>query len=355
MTGYSLQNGYYNWYDCTMMDFSEDNTTFLMITMRTSLSRTLVILLLLPFVLHSGWLFAEFEVKTNPQTGHWLILENDKPVVQYYYKTVPLPKGYWEKLTHGQEYAVPRSDYIHPLFDLDGKSVTCDWAMDHAHHRGIYWAWPEVGYQGELADLHALQKVFARPNGKIGVFEENDTMTLRAENFWKWDDEKPIVHETTAIAVHPLDKDGRKIDLEFRFLGLVEEVTLARRGTEHYGGLNIRMAPLDAFQSGAFCEENTNSAKPAAWVFGTWNDTASGKKMELTVFEKADNPDYPGEYIQYPDIQWFQTTFPKKGTRYSLKQGETLVLRFQLWLHEATFDDAAKKDAWKTYQASPSQ
>jgi hypothetical protein len=293
-----------------------------------------------------GLSHAQFSVHVNSDTDQWLIKENDTPVVQYNYGTVPLPEGYLEKLAHGQIYAVPRSDYIHPLFGLDGKPVTLDWAMDHAHHRGIYWAWPEVGYKGELADLHALQNVFARPNGKIAFTNVDGSLILEAESIWKWKDEEPIVHETTVITVHPLGIDGRKIDLEFRFCGLVDEVTLARRGTEHYGGLNIRMAPLDAFQSAAYHEEGDQTA---AWSFGTWNDTA-GKKMELTVFEKTSNPDYPGDYIEYPEIQWFQTTFPKKGTRYSLKKDETLVLRFQFWLHEATFDDAAKKEAWKKYQ-----
>jgi len=307
--------------------------------------RTLLTLFITSFVLSDSSLYAELMVKTDSETGQWLVMENNKPVVQYNYETIPLPEGYLEKLTHGQIYAVPRSDYIHPLFGLDGQPITLDWALDHAHHRGIYWAWPEVGYKGELADLHALQNVFARPNGKIESTAKNGSLIIQGESLWKWKDEEPIVHETALITVHPLGKDGRKIDLEFRFKGLVDEVTLARRGTEFYGGLNIRMAQLDAFKSAAYQDEK------AAWVFGTWNDATTGKKMELTVFERADNPDYPGEYIEYPDIQWFQTTFPKKGTRYSLKKDETLVLRFRLWLHEVTFDDAAKKEAWKEFQA----
>ena len=324
----------------------------------TSLTRTLLLLVALPLFLNIATLHVVAQVAsaeltvTTDAAGQWLVMENDKPVVQYNYETVPLPEGYLEKLTHGQIYAVARSDYIHPLFDLDGNPVTLDWAMDHAHHRGIYWAWPEVGYKGELADLHALQKVFARPNGCIESRIKDGSLVIQGESLWKWNDEEPIVHETALATVRPLGKEGRKIDLEFRFKGLVEEVTLARRGTEFYGGLNIRMALLDGFQSGAFQEyEGEDAKKGAAWVFGTWKD-ATGKKMELTVFESADNPDYPGDYIHYPDIQWFQTTFPAKGTRYSLKKDETLVLRFQLWLHEATFDDAAKKEAWKAFHAN---
>ena len=302
------------------------------------------ILILVAFFFLSVFVRAELTVQKNE--GRWLVSDNGKPVVQYNYETVPLPEGYLDSLKDGKQYAVPRSNYIHPLFDLDGQAISRDWADDHAHHRGIYWAWPEVGYKGELGDLHALQKVFARPNGKIEAVQKNGSAAIRAENVWKWNDEEPIVHETATITVHPLTEQGRKIDLDFRFKGLVDEVTLARRGQTEYGGcLNIRMGKLGAFQSGAFRDDDG-----AAWVFGIWKDAASERTMELTVFEKADNPDYPGEYIHYLDIQWFQSTFPAKGTRFLLKKNETLTLRFRLWIHEATADDTVKKAAWKEFQ-----
>jgi hypothetical protein len=307
-------------------------------------------LLLVSLFLFAGTVRAEVEVKTDSATGRWLILENGTPVVQYNYQTVPLPEGFLERLTDGKQYAVPRSNYIHPLFDLNGKPITHDWAIDHAHHRGIYWAFPEVGYKGEWGDLHALQKVFARPNGKIETIKNDGNVSLRAENIWKWEDKEPIVHETATITVYPLTNGGRNIDLAFQFKGLADEVTLARREQTLYGGLNIRMARLEGFQSGLFRELDGDAAKNgAAWVFGTWKDAATGKQMELTVFEKADNPDYPGEYIHYPDIQWFQPTFPASGTRFLLKKGETLTLRYRLWIHETT-DNAAKKAEWKKYQ-----
>ena len=304
----------------------------------------IAMLILVSFFLLAHPVRAEFEVRSNSDTGRWLILENGNPVLQYNYQTVPLPDGYLDKLTDGKQYAVPRSDYIHPLFDLAGKPITHDWAMDHAHHRGIYWAWPEVGYKGELGDLHALQKVFARPNGKIETLKQEGNISIRAENIWKWEDQEPIVHETATITVFSISDSGRKINLDFRFKGLVDEVTLARRGLEHYGGLNIRMAKLDNFQSEAFHDASDKTA----WVLGTWKD--GNKPMELTVFEKATNPDYPGDYIHYPELQWFQSTFPAKGTRFLLKKEEILTLRFQLWIHVATVDDTVKKAAWKEFQ-----
>jgi hypothetical protein len=42
-------------------------------------------------------------------------------------------------------WAIPRSDYIHPLYGLNGEMLTNDWPdADHPHHRGIFWAWLEV-------------------------------------------------------------------------------------------------------------------------------------------------------------------------------------------------------------------
>ncbi|MDR2440352.1 MAG: PmoA family protein [Planctomycetaceae bacterium] len=302
---------------------------------------------------------AEFQVKTNSETGQWLILENNKPVLQYNYQILPLPDGYLEKIAQqSRKNAVPRSNYIHPLYDLDGEPITNDWTNDHPHHRGIYWAWPEVGYKNELGDLHALQKVFARPTGKIETVIENRQLNLVAENVWKWLDKEPIVREQVIITVFPRDKNERKINLNFRFESLVDEVTLARRATREYGGLNTRMLPLKEFKIGSFYgneNENENETtipkqKQPAWVYYSWKNPKSDGYTELTIFEKTTNPDYPGDLIQYPVLNWFQPAFPKKGTRYILKKDKPLILRYQLWLHNAYDNNNTREESWKNFQ-----
>lgn len=37
-----------------------------------------------------------------------------------------------------------RSNYIHPLYTLDGTVLTEDFPVDHLHHRGIFWAWHQL-------------------------------------------------------------------------------------------------------------------------------------------------------------------------------------------------------------------
>jgi len=230
-------------------------------------------------------------------------------------------------------YAVPRSDYIHPLYGLNGEILTRDWSKDHPHHRGIYWAWPEVDYGKERDDLHALQKVFARPTGKINLQSGTEFAQIEAENLWITEDEiMPIVKEIALIRAYPQKDQIRIIDLAFKFEGLREGVTIARRGTAAYGGLNIRMMTPNS-QEISFHTDEPNAIPRRAWsdlsgVFAG-NDSPSG----LIVFQHHKNPEYPGEWIQFPELSWVQPTFPTSGTRYALVLGKPLILRFRLVVH----------------------
>ena len=116
----------------------------------------------------------------DPATGQIIISDGDKRVLQYNYSTVyekdavdTMPANTYKReandtfMANPSIYAVPRSNYIHPVYGPSGELLTRDWSKDHPHHRGIYWAWPEVEFGTIRGDLHALQIVFARPTGKI--------------------------------------------------------------------------------------------------------------------------------------------------------------------------------------------
>jgi hypothetical protein len=53
----------------------------------------------------------------------------------------------------------------------------------------------------------------------------------------------------------------------------------------------------------------------------------------LTVLQQAQNPDYPGDWVQYPKLSWCQPTFPASGQRFALRRDQPLLLRFRLWIH----------------------
>jgi len=264
--------------------------------------------------------------------GQYEVTDNDVPVLSYKYRTVEPGEVAGKVSEANRIYARARSDYIHPLFGLDGEELTRDWSLDHPHHRGIYWAWPEVDYGPERGDLHALQKLFARPTGRLRVQSGPVFAEIEAENDWLWEDREPIVRETATIRVYRVNGRGRYIDLALKFVGLEPGVAIARRGTDKYGGLNIRMATPEA-QVISVLPESAGRPSRLAWSDLSGIFAGNARRSGLAVLQHAGNPEYPGDWIQYPELSWCQPTFPTAGSRYPLTIGKQLVLRYRLWVH----------------------
>lgn len=171
-----------------------------------------------------------------------------------------------------------------------------------------------------------------------------------AENVWKWGDSEPIVRETATIRVG-VDKGGiRSIDLSFRFEPLVDGVTIARRNQKNYGGLNIRMSPIRGMTL-AHHADSAGASPRMAWQManGSWGD--DGAPLSLVVLEHGTNPGYPGDYVEYPKLPWFQPAFPRAGSRYTLQKSQPLMLRYRLWVCPGKQPgEQALRDAWTTYQ-----
>ena len=286
----------------------------------------------------------------DPHTGQVVVSQGDRPVLQYNYLTVQPPAGFVESAEAGnRRYARARSDYIHPLHGPDGEILTADWSKDHPHHRGVYWAWPEVDWRGKRGDLHALQTVIARPTANVKLQSGAESARIEAENLWLWEDETPIVREATVMCVHKAGTEGRHIDLRFDFEALADDVAIARRGADAYGGLNIRLSPIKDMQ--LIHHADPVGAEPRrAWSDSLGIRPGGTRSVGLAVFEKTTNPDYPGDYIEYPYLPWFQPTFPAQGTRYMLRKNQTLTLEYRLWIRpDGKTDETAYIRQWQMY------
>jgi hypothetical protein len=249
-------------------------------------------------------------------------------------------------------YAVPRSNYIHPLFGLHGEILTRDWSRDHPHHRGIYWAWPEVDFGDRRGDLHALQQVFARPTGRMRMQSGPVYAEVEAESLWLWEEGMvSVVREAALIRAYRRVNSRRIIDLAFRFVAIKPDVRIARRGTDAYGGLNIRMMTPESQEIEFFIEDPEREVRRSWSVLSGTFEGGQGASG-LMVLQHPSNPDYPGDWVEYPDLSWVQPTFPAKGTRYTLDPGQPLVLRFRLVVFSGPVpDDETKAALWDAYAA----
>ncbi len=280
------------------------------------------------------------------------IQENGKPVLRYNYRTVEPGERLKEIAQANLIYARARSDYIHPLYGFHGEELTKDLPVDHPHHRGIYWAWPETKYGEEMGDLHALQRVFARPTGRIRVRSGADYAEIVAENQWMWDDKEPIVHETATIRAYRSGRAGRFVDLVFRIKALKPGVSLARRGTNAYGGLNMRMNAVQN-QEIVFHTDPPQSASRRAWAYLAGTFAGGSEPTAVVVMQHPGNPDYPGDWVKFPELNWYQPTFPAANTRYSLEPGKPLVLRYRLWIRPGGAPaESACNAAWEDFASN---
>ncbi|HOX57105.1 MAG TPA: PmoA family protein [Verrucomicrobiota bacterium] len=274
-------------------------------------------------------------------SGQIDLTEDGKPVLRYNYKTIEPGDSLHMVKPANRIYARARSNYIHPLYGLNGEVLTWDWPADHPHHRGIYWAWPEVDYGTNRGDLHALQQVFARPTGKVRLQSGRLFAEVEGENLWLWEDREPIVREQAIIRAGRATAAGRVIDLAFRFVALKDGVTLARRGTDQYGGLSLRLAG-PASQEISMHTDPTNAVPRRAWSDLSGVFAGAGAPSGLTVLQHRENADYPGDYFQVPALSWCQPTFPAAGTRYPLRRDQPLVLRYRLIIHAGPKPDASQ-------------
>lgn len=284
-------------------------------------------------------------------SGQWWLKEGDAPILRYNYATIE-PGPLFDKVAPGNRiYCRARSDYIHPLYGLHGEVLTKDFSLDHPHHRGIYWAWPEVDWGAKRGDLHALQHVFARPTGKLEGTSGPLYAELRAENEWRWEDEQPVVREVARLRAWRATPAGRWLDLRFSFTALVDGVTVARRGTEHYGGLNIRLAAVDKQQI-TFHTDPPTAQPRLAWA-DLWGTFAGAKEPGgVGVLPWVGHPGGPPDWVQYPNLNWFQPTFPAAKTRYALSKDKPLVLSYRLWLRPGGApSETAYADQWRAWQA----
>lgn len=295
----------------------------------------------------------DFQIQQDA-AGQYEVREGHRPVLRYNYRTIE-PGERLNGIAPGNRiYARARSDYLHPLYGPEGEELTYDWSKDHPHHRGIYWAWPEVDWRGQRGDLHALQKVFARPTGRCRPSTGPDFAQVEAENTWKWNDQEEIVRETAILRAYRANAQGRLVDLTFQFTALGDPVLLARRGTSQYGGLNLRLASVRN-QAIQFHTDPPDSKPRRAWA--ELSGTFAGAKgpAGLVVLPHPTNPCHPGDWVKYPELNWFQPTFPASGTRYELRKDQPLVLRFRLWIHPgpaATQEQcAAQWRAWESCTA----
>jgi hypothetical protein len=276
-------------------------------------------------------------ITKDPQ-GYWFT-EGDTKVLFYQAERKALPGG-----------QASRSNYFHPLYDLDGNVLTEDFPKDHIHHRGIFWAWHQVRIGGKTVQDQWVNRdsFWNVQDARIDADGRSASLALRVA----WESplftdgqgrRRPFVEERSVTRVHQAEGAIRKIDFHQRLTALVDGVEIGGSDDpKGYGGFSYRVVmPPDIRFTGAQGVvtpiETAVSASPWMDVSGSYGPSG---KSGLAVLTHPTTAGFPQPWILRARASMQNAVYPGRQAT-AIPRDRPVILRYRVVLHRGELAAAA--------------
>ncbi|MEL1241782.1 DUF6807 family protein [Flavobacterium flavipallidum] len=255
-----------------------------------------------------------------------------------------------------------RSNYIHPLYNLDGSILSEDFPADHLHHRGIFWAWHQL-YIGNkrIGDGWEIENFKCEVSSVKEKRQKDFSKAIQSTVLWKsplWKDkkgvEKAFVKETTVIRVYPKQHNYRLIDIEISILALEPNMKIGGSEDEKgYGGFSprIKLSEDIIFTNPKGKISPTNLAIPASeWMDVSGSIGKNNTSAGLTVLCNPQNPGFPNPWILRAKKSMQNAVYPFPGSKaIPLSNKKPTVLRYRLVVHDGNANAVPIAEIYKNY------
>lgn len=261
---------------------------------------------------------------------------------------------------------------LYPLMSPSGTHLTRQYPFvkgvpgeksDHPHHTGFWFTHGNVNghdfwHKDDCKIVTRSVAVLAAGKG-----QDSETVSFTAELAWEADG-KPVLAEQRRYEIVAAGKT-RIIDVTSRMKPAKGDVTF---GDTKEGSFAIRTAPslrlVGAVAKGKITnsegvKDNDAWGKRARWVAYHGPDS-KGTPQVIAILDHNRNLRHPtwwharnyGLLTANPfGIRAFRDQSVKGSGNHELKQGESLVQRYRLILHEGTLDTAKVEETWKAFTA----
>jgi hypothetical protein len=292
---------------------------------------------------------------------------------------IALPKGAWAKterrslrlggrpvfsLTQG-----PHRPYLYPLYTPAGFAVTSECPADHPHHNSFWIASDHLHCWMPAADgrleeytynLYVNETFQGRAPGRIvqtaatgeetgaGRYRIVQSLEWRGPVEWAAPEGRIAARERRRLDI-ALDGSAFVIDVESRLSAAAWDLSL---GPTRHAYFNVRVAESMAVTSGGTLRDDRGNRGGAA-VSGSgarWIDysgpVGGGHQAGIAVF--PDPRDHPDPYWFVAD--WGVVTVgPFRKERRDIGQGESMLLRYRVVVHDGDAEAAGIADRFKSY------
>lgn len=255
------------------------------------------------------------------------LLENGDPVFFYQEKPKSLDGNYI------------CNNYLHPLYSLNGDTLTEEFPVDHPYHRGIYWAWHQMYVDGKSLGDGWIMENISQDVRDVQTNVNNNSAEININAVWKstlFENNRPFLAEKTTITVHALENNIRKIDFAISLQALVPGVEIGGSDDEKgYGGFCARLKLPDDL---TFISENKIVTPQVTQIIaGNWMDFSAsygrnGETSGVAILCHPKTPNYPAPWILRAKTSMQNIVFPGRE-RINISMDRHINLYYRLIIH----------------------
>ena len=266
------------------------------------------------------------EFRFDEKSDGILFLENDSP--RYFYRTV----------AEDTMNPYSRTNYIHPLYGLDGEILTEDFTRDHPHHHGIFWAWHQFYVRGKrIADPWLNEGIQWKVlNTQTEVLKK--AAILSSEVLWVYKaSSEAVIREDLQLSFQRIQENVFSLNFRINLTALVEGVAIGgSEDAKGYGGFSARLKlPENVKFNGAEGEVKPKNlpVQAGSWInISGYFDPALFKTSGIVIMGEPESlPSFQGWILRRTDSMQ-NMAFPGK-TPIKIEKGETLTFRNQILVH----------------------
>jgi len=228
-----------------------------------------------------------------------------------------------------------RTGYIHPLCTPSGTVVTGDYAADHPHQHGLFFAWTKTSFEGRSPEFWNQRKEAGRVSyvKTLDVVSGGEKAGFDVEHLFEDltapGGPKPVLKETWRVRARKVD-DHYEVDIEsVQTCATDSPLTIERY---HYGGMAIRGRDewLDAgdrllVTSEGKGREAGNHTRPE-WV--RMEGEIDGRRSGVLAIPDPGNFRHPQWVRLHPGKPYFVFA-PMVEEAFTIEPGERYVSRFR--------------------------